>query len=84
MHTTDTTITVRYFGLLAEHIGIGEERLQFPTGTTVQQVRGSLCERHPALRNLKYRIAVDTSLPADGAIIDGCAELALLPPFAGG
>ena len=84
MHMTDMTIIVRYFGLLAEHTGHGEERLQFPAGTTVLQVRGSLCEKHPALRDLKYRIAVDTALCTDDKVIDGCTELALLPPFAGG
>lgn len=78
------TITIRYFGLLAEHTGQAMENLRFPSGTSVGEVRAILCEKHPTLRGLHYRFAVDSALCSDDHVIDGCRELALLPPFAGG
>ncbi|MCB0770080.1 MAG: MoaD/ThiS family protein [Flavobacteriales bacterium] len=78
------TITIRYFGQLAEHTGLAEENLRLPKGTSVGALRALLSEKHPTLRDLRYRSAVDSTLCSDEHIIDDCREIALFPPFAGG
>lgn len=75
--------TIRYFGMLAERIGLDEETVAL-AGSTVAALRAELHERHPVLIGLSFRIAVDHELAADQAIVPIGAEVALLPPFAGG
>lgn len=79
-----TMNTIRYFGMLAERIGLDEETVGSDGPRTVDDLRAELHRRHPALLGLSFRIAVDRELATDQAIVPPGAEVALLPPFAGG
>ncbi len=74
---------ILYFGLLAETTGTTEERLE-ASPATVAGLRAELLRRHPALQGLSFRIAVDRQLVDETAALPPDAEVALLPPFAGG
>ncbi|MBV6405647.1 MAG: MoaD/ThiS family protein [Flavobacteriales bacterium] len=74
---------ILYFGLLAETTGTAEERLD-TAPATVADLRAELLRRHPALQGLSFRIAVDLQLVDDHSMLPDGAEVALLPPFAGG
>ena len=75
---------IRYFGQLAEHTGRDEEPLELPGNYTVAELRAHLQQRHPALAGALYRVAVGTRLATDADPVPSGAEVALLPPFAGG
>lgn len=77
-------VSVRYFGLIAETVGMSEEILDISEDTSIGVFRDERLETFPALMNLDFKMALNNSLVEDSAIIEADAELALLPPFAGG
>jgi sulfur-carrier protein len=76
-------IKILYFGMLAERTGMTEETLDRTPGT-VAALCAELLLRHPLLHGLSFRCAVDQHLVDDSCPIAPGAEVALLPPFAGG
>jgi len=74
---------ILYFGMLAERTGAAQETLD-TTPTTVAALRDALLLRHPSLQELSFRFAVDQQLADEDTTIAPGAEVALLPPFAGG
>ena len=82
METKEQIISVRAFGMIAEKIGSGQIQL---TGiSTVEQLRESLFEKFPDLKNMKFSIAINKQLASGNAPIPVNSEIALLPPFSGG
>lgn len=80
------TITVRYFAAAREKAKTQKEQLTVPDGSTVGSVLAKLFEDKPALKSLEkhLRVALDEEFaPAETPLHDG-AELALIPPVAGG
>ena len=74
---------ILYFGMLAERTGTAQETLD-AMPATVTALRAELLRRHPSLQGLSFRFAVDQQLAGDNTPIAPGAEVALLPPFAGG
>ncbi len=82
METKEQKISVRAFGMIAEKIGSGQIQL---TGiSTVEELRDSLFEKFPDLKNMKFSIAINKQLVSGNAPIPADSEIALLPPFSGG
>jgi molybdopterin converting factor subunit 1 len=79
--------TVLYFASARERAGVSTEQLlELPAKATVRAVLELLGERHPALRPLfpHLRVAVNQAFAQlDDAVPEG-AEVALIPPVAGG
>lgn len=80
-------LTVLYFGVARERVGVSQE--EFPANTealSVAELRTLLEERHPALKRLRpyLRIAVNQELMQDADVVPDGAEVALIPPVAGG
>ncbi|ADO71083.1 molybdenum cofactor biosynthesis protein [Stigmatella aurantiaca] len=80
------TVTVLYFAAARERAGLSREVLEVPEGLPVKEVLRLLAERHPALGPLlpHLRVAVDQEFVREEAVVPGGAELALIPPVAGG
>ena len=79
-------ITVRYFAAARERAGLTTEQVPHTAGQPLRVLVDALVERHPALKPLlpHLRFAVDQELqPLDSPLPDG-AEVALIPPVAGG
>lgn len=79
-------VTVLYFAAARERAGLASEPLELSGLTTVAQALELIFARHPGLEPLRrrLRLAVDQDFaPADQALHEG-AELALIPPVAGG
>lgn len=79
-------VTLLYFAAAREKAGISSERLELPAGATVGALLEVVRARHPALAEVlpRCRIAVDQAFTgADATVPDG-AEVALIPPVAGG
>ncbi|XXF75916.1 molybdenum cofactor biosynthesis protein MoaE [Myxococcaceae bacterium GXIMD 01537] len=79
-------LTVLYFAAARERAGVARESLEVPEGARVADVLALLRERHPALGPLlpHLRVAVDQEFAAADAVVPAGAELALIPPVAGG
>jgi MoaE-MoaD fusion protein len=83
---THLTITVRYFAAAREKAGVSSEAFQLPPGATVQTLLDAVFAKRPALQGLArhLRVAVDEEFaPPTLPLTDG-AEVALIPPVAGG
>ena len=80
------TITVLYFAAARERVGQSRESLEVPPGTRVKEVLRQLAARHPALAPLlpHLRVAVNQEFSDAEAVVPAGAELALIPPVAGG
>lgn len=76
-------LTIKYFGMLVEATAINEEQLQIET-CSVTDLLKKLKSLHPKLGDKNFKIAIDQQLVNNDYIIDNEAEIALLPPFAGG
>ncbi len=79
------SLTVLHFAAARERAGTGQETVEW-RGGTVHQLLEELVARHPGLRSLvpHLRVAVNQEfLPLDAQVPDG-AEVALVPPVAGG
>ena len=75
-------ITIKYFGQIAEVTNTNEESLDF-SGSLVSELLEVLNEKYNALKNKDFQIAQNQELVSIETELTG-AEIALLPPFAGG
>ncbi|MBL7953069.1 MAG: MoaD/ThiS family protein [Flavobacteriales bacterium] len=72
---------VLLFGMIAEKAG--SPTLQVDADS-LEALRTQLVERIPALRGMRYAIAVDRQVVTTDHALTGTEEIAVLPPFAGG
>jgi MoaE-MoaD fusion protein len=79
-------VNVRFFAAARERVKAGALELELPEGATVATLTTALTAKFPELTSLlpHLRVAVDQEFAnADLALTDG-AEVALIPPVAGG
>src|SRR5689334_18283373 len=80
-------VTVLYFASARERAGLSREQLELPAGSpTVAQVLARVAERHPSIQPLlpHLRVAVNQEFARPEDAVPAGAELALIPPVAGG
>lgn len=79
-------VTLLYFAAARERAGASSEKLELPGGATVRTLIDAVRLRHPAMAELlpRCRVAVDQSFAAADEVIPEGAEVALIPPVAGG
>jgi molybdopterin synthase catalytic subunit/molybdopterin converting factor small subunit len=79
-------LEVRTFGGLAERAGLATLVIELPEGGDVAMLRRVVAAQHPELAPLMPRVAVsvDLELADDSTVLPPGAEVALLPPVAGG
>lgn len=77
-------INVMYFGLVEEAIQKKKEVVSIPEKCTVKTLNNVLLKAYPILKNITYQVAVDQNLPSEDTTLNEGAEIAILPPFAGG
>jgi molybdopterin synthase sulfur carrier subunit len=75
-------ISIKYFGQLAEVTQQEEESVEF-SKHSISDLVESLFVKYPDLKNKDFKVAQNNELVSADAKITG-AEIALLPPFAGG
>lgn len=76
------TLTIKYFGLIAELTNLETEILEF-SGTTIFEVLEVLYSKYPNLKTKDFQVAQNQELVSVETKVTGY-EIALLPPFAGG
>jgi len=79
-------ISVLFFAAARERVKLSREALEVPPGTRVADVLRLLAERHPELAPLlpHLRVALNQEFVDAEAEVPAGAELALIPPVAGG
>jgi len=75
-------ITIKYFGQIAEVTQIEEESLEF-SGKVVSELIDTLYLKYNGLKTKDFQVAQNQELVDLTTKLTG-AEIALLPPFAGG
>ena len=81
------TVSVLYFAAARERAGLAEERFAaLPAPGTVRSLLAELCARHPSLVPLlpHLRVAVNQAFVGLDEVVPEGAEVALIPPVAGG
>lgn len=79
-------VRVRMFGMLAERVGLDEEVMDVPPGSTVSDIVGMVRERYPSVEGMIGHVSVAVNLEvvsSTGPLAED-DEVALLPPVAGG
>ena len=80
------SITVLYFAVARERVGLQRETIEIGDGARVRDVLDLLAQRHPALASLRphLRVAVDQEFAYEDSEVGDGAEVALIPPVSGG
>ncbi len=76
--------TVQMFGMIAELFKTDRLACDLPADATVETLRRHLAALKPQLSDMQYAVALDHEIADDTAPIDSAADIAVLPPFAGG
>lgn len=79
-------VTLLYFAAAREKAGVSSERLELPAQATVRDLLDAVRQRHPTLADVlpRCRVAIDQNFAAADARVPDGAEVALIPPVAGG
>jgi molybdopterin synthase sulfur carrier subunit len=79
------TITLKYFGLLADITQLKEEQFTFEEETiSVSALKSKIETNYQTIKNTTYNIAVNQAMSSLQATIKDQDVIAFLPPFAGG
>jgi sulfur-carrier protein len=78
----EMVIKVKYFGMVAEAVGQGQEEIVLPSSEL--DLRQFFVARYPRLQAMTWKLAVDQELIEGIVVMQDHAEVVLLPPFAGG
>ncbi|WP_189337153.1 MoaD/ThiS family protein [Flavobacterium laiguense] len=79
------TITLKYFGLLADITQLKEEQFTFVEETiSVSALKSKIENSYQSMQNTTYTIAVNQAMSSLQATIKDQDVIAFLPPFAGG
>ncbi|XOV69272.1 MAG: MoaD/ThiS family protein [Fluviicola sp.] len=82
MGTTHRKVTVAYYGMLAERLGMDSEVLELPSGEV--NLRNFFQNVHPQLEGLTFLAAVDLEYKEVLSETSQPNKIDLMPPFAGG
>jgi len=77
-------LTIHYFGQSAEIANCSSDTLEFAKGNTVRNVLDGIYARHPGLRQINIRLAINKKMADSSEVVSEDAMVAVLPPFAGG
>ena len=85
MPSSARPVRVLYFAAARERAGVAQEQLDVG-GRTVADVSAIVVERHPRLADVVRiaRWAIDQRFVQSSDVVPAGAELALIPPVAGG
>ena len=79
------TITLKYFGLIADITNTNEELFSFDKSDfTTHDLINQLHEKYTGLQDVSFAIAVNKSIRTETLNLNNNDTIALLPPFAGG
>lgn len=78
------TISICFFGQLAEITSCSQIEYSIPRGSTIEDVKKLLFKNYPALKGKVYKMALNNAFVTDEEILTKQAKIDVLPAFAGG
>lgn len=78
-----STLTIKYFGVVAEVTDKLEEEVELNGIDSVQELLNRCLEKYPRLKTVSFKIAHNQKITESGAL-QPKDEIAFLPPFSGG
>jgi molybdopterin synthase sulfur carrier subunit len=75
---------INLYGMLAEAAATTKLEINDFRGKSIRDLRKVVEEKHPQLKNLTYKIAVNKKIVNEIETLNKTDEVAFLPPFAGG
>lgn len=78
------TVHAQCFGVVAEVLQASTIHISVDADCTVEAFTEELVTRFPQIADTTFQVAVNRRLAEGDAVIPADAELAVLPPFAGG
>lgn len=75
-------LNIKYFGVIAEITQRQEEVLEF-SKSSVNDLLSMLFDKYPEIKIKDFQVAMNNEIVSKNSVISE-AEIALLPPFAGG
>ena len=78
------SITINYFGLIAEITNCSQEAIEVNKNETLEGLHNALIKKYKPLKKAVYKIAYNKKITSKQQALHHLDELALLPPFAGG
>ena len=75
-------MTIKVFGQL--HDIVGSSLIKIENAADTDELIQQLQLKYPALKNSKYKVAVNKNIIQSSTALQQDAEIALLPPFSGG
>ena len=79
------TITIKYFGLIADFTKINEEQITIEKSDfSTEDLLNNLTQKYAELKETSFAIAVNKTITSENLILENKDIIALLPPFAGG
>ncbi len=77
-----SAMTIKVFGQL--HDIVGSNLIEVESAANTDELIQQLQLKYPALKDSKYKVAVNRNIIQSNATLQKDAEIALLPPFSGG
>ncbi len=79
-------VTVLYFGIVRERLGLSQESIDIDAGMTVAALLSRLSSLHPGLADgvESVRVAVNRDYVDSTAVLSDNDEVAVIPPVSGG
>ena len=77
-------ISVRLFASAREIAGMDETTLALAEQATLEDLQAALYQRHPRLKDLRLRFAVNARYAPDQTTLESGDEVACIPPVGGG
>ena len=79
------TITVKYFGIIADFTKKKEEEFHLNEAmNSIQTLQSHLEKLYPEIKDTAYAFALNQIMTNQNATLQNQDEIALLPPFSGG
>lgn len=82
MEAMERKIKVTYYGMLEEAVGLREEAVSVTNDAI--DLRDVLTQRHPALQDFTFSIAVDMEYRDQLTADESPSKIDVMPPFSGG
>ena len=78
------SIKIKYFGMIGDAASRDSEIININESVTVEELKNVILQKHPKLKKLDFQIALNLTIAGKDDRVNDKAEIALLPPFAGG
>lgn len=78
------TLNIKYFGMLIEKTGHDVESIQVDDSLSLIDLKNQILSKYPLLKKCQFQTIYNKQHISTNCSLEHNAEIAFLPPFAGG